>query len=157
MTDDEVKAFSPISEPIYISSVIDRGKTVGHSAQLENEWRQTHSKKMHISSAPDLTLENYPYKDSIFCKYCGSRLRRIISNAGKVIWMCDPLDRKGKAFCKGIRVPDEKLRPLSQLTGPFFIGKEMVNGIETFGYSRKADAPAPSPTPPVLTTPAKTQ
>ena len=74
VTDDEVKAFLPISEPIYISPVIDRGKTVGHTFQVESEWSATHSKKKHISSAPALTLENYPYKDSIYCKYCGSKI-----------------------------------------------------------------------------------
>lgn len=32
-----------------------------------------------IPDKPPLTLTNYPYKDRIFCKYCGSRLRRIIA------------------------------------------------------------------------------
>ena len=87
VTDDEVKGFLPLSEQIYISPVIDRGKVVGHSFSSEKEWSATHVKKQHITAAPELTLENYPYKDAIFCKYCGSKLRRIISNAGKVIWI----------------------------------------------------------------------
>lgn len=125
--------------PVYVAPVISKGKVVDHSFSSEENWKKTHVKKQHITAAPELTLENYPYKDAIFCKYCGSKLRRIISNAGKVIWICDGLSRQGKAFCKGIRVPDEKLKPLSKLTGPFFIGKELVNGAETFGYARRAD------------------
>lgn len=34
-----------------------------------------------------LTLTNYPYKDRIFCKYCGSRLRRIIARNHSVWWI----------------------------------------------------------------------
>ena len=45
----------------------------------------------------------------------------------------------GKSFCKGIRVPDEKLKPLAGLTGNFYIGRERVNGKESYGYSRKPD------------------
>ena len=75
----------------------------------------------------------------IFCKYCGSRLRRIITNAGKVIWICDGLSRQGKRFCKGIRVPDEKLAALREVDFDVYIGKEKVNGTESYGYSRKPD------------------
>jgi hypothetical protein len=56
-----------------------------------------------------------------------------------VTWICNGLSRLGKAFCKGIRVPDEKLKPLSNLSGNFYIGKELVHGKESYGYSRKPD------------------
>ncbi|HCI73925.1 MAG TPA: hypothetical protein DHV42_05225 [Lachnospiraceae bacterium] len=75
----------------------------------------------------------------IFCKYCGSRLRRIINKNGSVTWICDGLSRKGKRFCKGVRVPDDKLKPLAKMEGNYFIGKEKVNGTEGYGYSRKPD------------------
>ena len=75
----------------------------------------------------------------IFCKYCGSKLRRIISNAGKVTLICDGLSRNGKGFCKGVRVPDEKLQALRNADYDVFIGKEKVNGKESYGYSRKPD------------------
>ena len=91
------------------------------------------------NGAPELNEENYPYMNRVYCKYCGSRLRRIISNAGKVTWICNGLSRQGKQFCKGVRVPDEKLKPLANLAGDFYIGKEKVNGTEGYGYSRKPD------------------
>ena len=87
------------------------------------EWRKSHHKKSHITAAPELTEENYPYMNRIYCKYCGSKLRRIISNAGKVTWICDSLSRKGKKFCKGIRVPDEKLQALRDIDFDVYIGK----------------------------------
>ena len=143
VTDDEVKEWGAITGPIYVSSIVNRGRLEGHTYMPEEEWAKTHEKKTHVAVIPKLTLENYPYKDSIFCKYCGSRLRRIVSNAGKVIWICDNLSRNGKKGCRGIRVPDEKLRPLAKLDGNFFIGKEIVNGVETYGYSRKMDEQNP--------------
>jgi len=81
----------------------------------------------------------------IYCKYCGSHLRRLINKNGTVTWICAGLSRRGKAFCKGVRVPDEKLKPLAKLNGNFFIGKEIVNGKESFGYARKADDSAHTP------------
>lgn len=88
---------------------------------------------------PPLTLSNYPYKDRIFCKYCGSRLRRIIARNRSVWWICNGLSRKGKSFCKGVRVPDEKLFPLQTHTTHAYIGKEIINGKETYGYSTQPD------------------
>jgi len=139
VTDDEVRSWLPITEPIYVSEIVEKGVVQSHTFKTETKWGKDHSKKEHTTVAPDLNEENYPYMNRIFCKYCGSRLRRIISNAGKVTWICDGLSRQGKSFCKGIRVPDEKLKPLSELGGNFYIGKEKVNGTESYGYSRKPD------------------
>ena len=70
-----------------------------------------------IPDKPPLTLANYPYKDRIFCKYCGSRLRRIIARNHSVWWICNGLSRKGKAFCKRCSaIPDEKLSPLRNIS-----------------------------------------
>ena len=92
-----------------------------------------------IPDKPPLTLANYPYKDRIFCKYCGSRLRRIIARNHSVWWICNGLSRKGKAFCKGVRIPDEKLSPLRNISFSAYIGKELIDGKETYGYSSKPD------------------
>lgn len=86
-----------------------------------------------------LTIANYPYKDRIFCKYCGSRLRRIIARNHSVWWICNGLSRKGKDFCKGVRIPDEKLSPLRNISFSAYIGKELIDGKETYGYSSKPD------------------
>lgn len=88
---------------------------------------------------PALTIENYPYKDRVFCKYCGSRLRRIVARNRTVWWICNGMSRKGKAFCKGVRVPDAKLRTLSTLNSYAYIGKELINGKEAYGYSAQPD------------------
>ena len=116
-------------------------ESVGFSP-IRHENIQSHKKRIAQvrPEIPQLTYVNYPYKDRIFCKYCGSRLRRIIARNGSVWWICDLLSRKGKAFCKGIRVPDEKLLSLCSINFPVYIGKEaQINGEEAYGYSTKPD------------------
>lgn len=139
VTDDEIREWLPLDGAQYVFAFIEKGKITGHDHASEAEWKKNHRKKTHTSAAPELNEENYPYMNRVFCKYCGSRLRRIVSNAGKVTWICNGLSRKGKKFCKGVRVPDEKLKPLATLAGDFYIGKENVNGTESYGYSRKPD------------------
>lgn len=91
-------------------------------------------------STVPLSLENYPYKNRIFCKYCGARLRRIIARNGSVWWICNTLSRKGKNFCKGIRVPDSRLQPLRNIDIAAYIGKEIIDGKEIYGYSTEPDS-----------------
>lgn len=139
VTDDEVRSWLPLDEAQYVFATVEKGKITKHDHLSECEWKKNHRKKTHTSTAPELNEENYPYMNRIFCKYCGSRLRRIISNAGKVTWICDGLSRKGKEFCKGVRVPDEKLMALREVNFDVYIGKEKINGTESYGYSRKPD------------------
>lgn len=139
VTDDEVREWLPLGVPVYVRPVIEHGRMIGHTFIQEEEWSQTHQKRKRDTDVPDLNENNYPYMNRIFCKYCGSRLRRIINNSGSVTWICNGLSRKGKTFCKGIRVPDEKLKPLTALEGNFYIGKEKVRGKESYGYTRKPD------------------
>ena len=140
VTDDEVRSWLPLADGAhYVLARVEKGRVTGHDHIPEEEWAKNHQKKIHRAKVPELNEENYPYMNRIFCKYCGSRLRRIISNAGKVTWICDGLSRNGKGFCKGIRVPDEKLQALRNADYDVFIGKEKVNGKESYGYSRKPD------------------
>lgn len=139
VTDDEVREWLPLEGSVYITRIIQRGKVLGHTFMSEEEWARTHQKRERDTVVPDLTEDNCPYMNRIFCKYCGSRLRRLINKNGTVTWICDGMSRKGKSFCKGIRVPDEKLRPLTALDGNFYIGKETVRGKESYGYTRKPD------------------
>ena len=140
ITDDEVRSWIPLTEGAhYVFAHIDRGKITGHDHIPKAEWKKDHQKKIHTPDAPKLNVENYPYMDRIFCKYCGSRLRRIIERNGQVTWICAAMSRKGKAFCKGVRVPDEKLKSLRDIDFDVYIGKESMNGEESYGYSRKPD------------------
>jgi site-specific DNA recombinase len=137
--DEVVKSWGSFSEKRYISATYDRGRLTGYSWQAENEWTKDHTKKQYQSQVPELTKENYPYMDRIYCKYCGSRLRRIINRNGTITWICDNFSRNGKQACKGIRVPDEKLQGLRNLAKDVYIGKEIINGKECYGYSSKPD------------------
>ncbi len=49
------------------------------------------------------------------------------------------LAEKEKLFCKGVRIPDEKLSPLRNISFSAYIGKELIDGKETYGYSPKPD------------------
>ena len=137
VTDDEVKTQVPLPGDVYIVPILKKGRVEGHRFIPAAEWNGT--LRTHHSEVPALTEENYPYMNRIFCKYCGSRLRRIINKNNTVTWICDGLSRSGKSYCKGVRVPDEKLRPLSELSGIFYIGKTIVNGAIRYGYARWPD------------------
>ena len=137
--DEVVKGWGAFSEDRYISEVTDRGRVIGFTYENGDTWHRIHTKKHHNYNAPALTEENYPYKDRIFCKYCGGKLRRIIANNGSVKWICNTMSRYGKNACKGIRVPDEMLQSLRDYPGIVYIGKEKIDGKECYGYSRKPD------------------
>lgn len=91
VTDDEVRSWLPISDSIYISDVVEKGVVKEHSYTPEAEWRLIHQEKTHNQKVPELTEENFPYMNRIFCKYCGSRLRRIINKDGSITWICNGL------------------------------------------------------------------
>ncbi len=141
LTDDELADGLPPAGTYYVAPVSDRGMTRGHRFICAGEWLRTHEKKRMnpAASAPPLNEENYPYKDRIFCKYCGGRLRRIVTDSGKVVWICDTLSRQGKAVCRGVRIPDEKLAPLRDADFCAYIGKETDDGKESYGYTRQPD------------------
>ena len=139
ITDDEVREWEPIEDDIYISEITVKGKVIGHVFVDGGEWNRSHRKKIHVSAVPELTESNYPYMNRIFCKYCGSRLRRIINKNNTVTWICDELSRKGRKGCRGVRIPDEKLQALRGIDYAVYIGKETIDGVERFGYARKMD------------------
>ena len=137
--DEEVKSWGVFLEKRYITEKTDRGRIIGFIWEDEDTWKRGHTKRAHRTTVPELTEENYPYKDRIFCKYCGSRLRRIIGNNGSVTWICNNFSRNGKNACKGIRVPDQKLQSLRNNKKMVYIGKEIIDGKECYGYSSKPD------------------
>lgn len=137
--DEVVKSWGDFPEDRYISETTDRGRVTGFTWEDSFTWHRTHNRKIHAQHAPKLTEENYPYKDRIFCKYCGGKLRRIIEHNGRVTWICNTMSRYGKKVCRGVRVPDEMLQPLRDYPGIVYLGKEIVDGKESYGYSSKPD------------------
>ena len=137
--DDTVQSWLPIKEPIYITETADRGRITGYEYEVGDNWNKEHSKKRYVPDVPELNEDNYPYMNRIYCKRCGSRLRRYIGKQDKVFWICDEMSRHGTSACKGVRIPDEKLQPLQAVEGNVYIGKETINGKENYGYSRKPD------------------
>lgn len=137
--DSVLRSWGLFTENRYISEERDRGKIVSYGFVTEGTWKSQHSIQEHAPSPPALTEENYPYMNRIFCKYCGARLRRIILSGGNIWWVCNTMSRKGKKACKGIRVPDEKLQALRNTNKIVYIGKEIINGEERYGYTGKPD------------------
>lgn len=137
--DDTVRSWLPIEGPIYISETTDRGRITGFEYEAGKSWNARKHRKPYVPDVPELNEENYPYMNRVFCKYCGSHLRRIIGKQDKVFWICNEMSRNGKSACRGIRIPDSKLQPLRNITGDVYIGKEIIDGKENYGYSRKPD------------------
>ena len=135
ITDDEIRSRGEFYKDIYITKDYEDK----YHYEDGEEWLRNHRVKKHVSRAPELNEENYPYMNKIFCKYCGSKLRRVIARNNSVWWICDASSRQGKKFCKGIRVPDEKLKSIRGHSEHIYIGKERVNGRESYGYSSKPD------------------
>lgn len=122
---------------LYIEPIVSREKVINYKFVPEKQWEKSYQKKLPTIKKPELNVENYPYKDRIFCQYCGGKLRRIILGNGNIWWICNTSSRHGKSACKGIRIPDEKLKPLKNVPHYAYIGKEFVNGKEVYGYTTK--------------------
>ena len=60
-------------QSVYVGEVINRGKVTSYKFISEEQWKKSNQKKLPSIQKPELNEENYPYKDRIFCKYCGGR------------------------------------------------------------------------------------
>ena len=96
----------------------------------ESSWKRRHKKKIPGKLVPDNTEENYPYKNQLFCRLCGSRLVRHYNPKNKkVFWICNRNKRQGKESCTGVRVPDSVIRAWGSIKGDIYIeGKVDRNG-----------------------------
>lgn len=109
----------------------------------ESSWKRRHKKKVHQSNVPKATVANYPYMKKLHCALCGNRLTRHINTKnGKIFWICGGNKRKGSAFCKGVRVPDEVVRSWGDIETEIFIivGKDEGNGEKHYSYSSERPA-----------------
>lgn len=87
----------------------------------------------------DLTDENYPYKNRIFCAYCGQPLmRRVYSNGNRVNWGCSGQKRFGKAYCKGINVLDSTIKDWDFDGKIFIYEKTSKHGIREYAYYKES-------------------
>jgi len=126
-------------EDIYIEKSVDELGKTEFSYTKESTWKRTHKMKPNPKKAPALTIENYPYYGKVFCKKCGRRLTRKINANGSVTWVCSGKKRKKKDFCSGVRIPDEILRRIGTPEHNVYIGKEIIDGKEHYGYTSKPD------------------
>ena len=107
----------------------------------EASWRRRHKKKACTAVFPEATVENYPYMKKLHCAECGSHLTRHKDAArSKVLWICGGCKRKGKDFCRGIRVPDEVIRSWGEINEDIYIGRT-GDGSGENGYSYSGKKP----------------
>ena len=110
----------------------------------ESLWQKAQDaigkKREYLATASvieDFTEENYPYKNQLFCRLCGSRLVRHYNPKNKkVFWICNRNKRQGKESCTGVRVPDSVIRAWGSIKGDIYIeGKVDRNGKKRYSYS----------------------
>lgn len=133
---DSVIAFWNPKENIYVKMEKDElGKKSFHYRNEKTFLHDCHGKPKKTPKQPEHVRANYPFKDHVRCKYCGYKLTRARSS-----WICSGQKHHGKAFCRGVGyVPDNVLQKLGALDHDIFIGKEIINGKERYGYSQKPD------------------
>lgn len=128
------------SENIYVWEEQDElGKKSFRYKNEKTYLAQHRRRKKKNPSLPALTKSNYPFKDHVYCKYCGYHLTRVAKGT-KIFWTCSGSKHHGIAFCKGVgNVPDEVLQTLGKINHDVFIGKEIIDGEERYGYSEEPD------------------
>ena len=139
--DSIIRGWGELPGNVYIRSEKDQlGRTTFRYVR-EKTWARDHKRKEPVVSAPALTTEKYPYKEHIFCAGCGSKLTRSIGKHGDTIWTCNGRKHKGRAFCEGIRIPDDVIRGWGEIKHDIFISrKEDKHGQRSYSYSRQKDA-----------------
>ena len=139
--DSIIRGWGELPGNVYIRSEKDQlGRTTFRYVR-EKTWARDHKRKEPVVSAPELTTENYPYKEHIFCAGCGSKLTRSIGKHGDTIWTCNGRKHKGRAFCEGIRIPDDVIRGWGEIKHDIFISrKEDKHGQRSYSYSRQKGA-----------------
>ena len=133
-----IRNWGDISGNIYIRKEVDELGKVAFKYSRESTWKRNHEQKVAHMRKPDITNENYPYKQYLHCAECGSILTRYFQTSNKkVFWICSGYKRKGKAFCSGVRVPDEVVRRVGEeITQDIYIRKESGHGETGYSYSR---------------------
>lgn len=93
---------------------------------LEERLNRIHADEPYLN----LTDENYPYRNRIFCAECGHKLQRRRSGGemadinGKLIWCCTGVRAYGIGFCKGVNIPDREIRSWGDIQGNIYVSEE---------------------------------
>ncbi len=138
ITDTVVREWLPIKGRIYVTSDTDeRGKKVWNY-ENDKKWHRKHvEKEIPKREYPALNTENYPYMNNLYCDLCGSKLIRFISNS-KPTWICYGKYKKGKEYCPGVIIPDEKVRSLGSIDNDIYIKEERHGNKKSYSYTCEA-------------------
>ena len=137
--DNVIRNWGELPGNIYIRKETDALGKATFKYVRESTWLRTNKKRdpPRIDHAPKLNLENYPYKDHLFCAECGARLSRYIRKDQRTVWFCSTKRKRGKAACDGIRVPDEVIRSWGEIKFDIYIkGEGKSHGKRSYSYSR---------------------
>ena len=88
MPDNVIRNWGELPGNIYIRKVTDELGKATFKYVRATTWLRTNKKKdtPRIEPAPKLSLENYQYKDHLYCAKCGTKLSRYIRKDQKTVW-----------------------------------------------------------------------
>ena len=105
----------------------------------ESYWKRGHEKKEPNRDVPD--IGDYPYREHLYCGYCGSRLsRHIDTKSGSIRWICERYKRQGKSACRGVRISDLEVQKWLPIEKDIYITEVIDSGgKKRYTYSSKKD------------------
>lgn len=99
-------------------------------------------KRDYLSTPSDIremTEENYPYKEKLFCDCCGYPLKpRIYSNGNRMNWGCSGAKRYGKGFCPGVNVPDGVIKEWDIDGNIYIFERPGEKGIKEYRFHKES-------------------
>ena len=120
---------------IYVFLKGDEKGTKEFSFYRESYWKRHNKVKKYKGDHTELSEENYPYMNRIFCKYCGSQLVRY-AHTKNTYWICNKYKRHHKEACQGVRIPDEEVRKLMPIENNIYFGeRRLKNGEKRYTHS----------------------
>ena len=133
-----IRNWGAIPGNIYIRKEVDEIGKAKFKYVRESTWKKSHKKKENPINNPAITEENYPYKKYLHCAGCGSVLTRHTQGSNKkIFWICSGYKHKGKAFCSGVRVPDDVVRrAAAKITQDVYVRKGNEHGETGYSYTR---------------------
>lgn len=104
------------------------------SRKLWQKAQDVKNARMDRKSCKDEEGER-PYKNKLFCAYCGHRLQpRVYSRGNKMCWNCTGVVRFGKGFCRGVNLPDVTAKEWDPQERIYVYEKDSDKGVREYGY-----------------------